>query len=64
MTYQRFALFNLPAGVVWASLFIALGYWAGEQWQTVARWVNRVGWLIVIAVIVFVAVKWAKGRST
>lgn len=64
MPYARFLTFNLPAGLLWASIFVGLGFWAGDQWRDVARWVDRVGWLVVIAVIVFVAVKWAKGRST
>lgn len=64
MSYRRFALFNLPAGLVWAGVFIALGYWAGDQWQDVSRWVDRAGWVFVITVILFVVAKFLKNRHT
>lgn len=63
MSYRRFALFNLPAGLVWATVFIGLGYWAGEHWQQVARWVDRAGWVVVILVAAFFVSKWMKSRS-
>lgn len=64
LPYSRFILFNLPAGVVWASIFIGLGYWAGEEWRQVARWVDRAGWIVLIVVVLFVLWHWMKNRPS
>ncbi len=64
MPYGRFLVFNAPAGLLWASLFVGLGYWAGEQWHDVAKWVDRIGWLFITMLIAFVIVRWFKNRKT
>lgn len=64
MSYRKFVAFNAPAGVVWASLFVGLGFWAGEEWRAVARWVDRVGWVFIGGVVIILGVKWLKGRPS
>lgn len=63
MPYRKFVAFNAPAGLIWSAAFVGLGFWAGEEWQTVARWVDRVGWVFVAGVVVVLGVKWMRGRS-
>lgn len=63
MPYARFVAFNAPAGLVWASLFVGLGFWAGEEWRSVARWVDRVGWVFIAGVLLLFAARWVKGRK-
>ncbi len=62
MPYKRFLVFNAPAGLVWASLFVGLGYWVGEEWRVVARWIDRVGWIVLSSVALFVLFNWGRGR--
>lgn len=63
MPYSRFLVFNAPAGIVWASLFVGLGYWAGEQWRDIAKWVDRIGWVFIAALAAFLIVRWLKNRK-
>jgi membrane-associated protein len=62
MPYGRFLAFNAPAGLVWAVVFVGLGFWAGEEWRAVARWVDRAGWVFIVGVVVGLGAKWLKGR--
>lgn len=62
MPFSRFILFNAPAGLVWASVFVGLGYWAGDEWRGVARWVDRLGWVIPFALL-FMLWRWARRSS-
>lgn len=63
MDYRRFLLFNAPAGLVWAGVFVGLGYWVGEEWRSVARWFDRAGWFLVAALGAFLIVRWLKNRK-
>ena len=62
MKYRRFIIYNAPAGFVWAIIFIGLGYWAGNEWRQIARWVDRAGWVFIIIVLIFFIAKWWKSR--
>lgn len=62
MPYGRFVAFNAPAGLVWAAIFVGLGFWAGEEWRAVARWVDRAGWVFIVGVVVALGARWLKGR--
>lgn len=63
LPYARFSLYNVPAGVVWAATFIGLGYWAGNEWRSVARWVDIAGWIILVAIVLFILWRWISNRS-
>lgn len=62
MPYGRFVAFNAPAGLVWAAIFVGLGFWAGEEWRAVARWVDRAGWVFIAGIVVVLGARWLKGR--
>jgi len=35
--YNRFAAYAYPGGLLWCSVFLCLGYFAGDRWPEVAR---------------------------
>jgi membrane protein DedA with SNARE-associated domain len=37
LNYSSFVVYAYSGGVLWCSLFLALGYFAGDRWQAVAR---------------------------
>lgn len=34
-SYKKFAVYFLPGGVLWVSIFISLGFYAGKKWQNI-----------------------------
>lgn len=62
MPYGRFFAFNAPAGLVWATVFVGLGFWAGEEWRVVARWVDGVGWFVLLTFGAFVGIRFLKSH--
>ena len=40
MHYWKFLRFNAIGCIVWASVFVLLGYVAGESWRVAAKWVG------------------------
>lgn len=61
MPYRRFALWNVLGGVIWATGFSLLGYFAGASWHKVEHYASVASWalvgVIVVAVIGLVLVK-------
>lgn len=55
MPYRRFFLFNAVGCVVWASVFTLLGYFLGESWSLVEKWVGRAGAIGGVLLVVFIA---------
>ena len=58
MPYRRFALWNITGGVLWGSLFVTLGYLAGNLYDEVARTAGSAAAVVVAAVAVGVLVAW------
>lgn len=58
MPYRRFALWNITGGVLWGSLFVTLGYLAGNLYDEVARTAGSAAAVVVAAVAVAVLVTW------
>ncbi len=55
MPYRRFFVFNASGCVLWASLFTLLGYFFGESWHVIERWIGRAGAIVgAVVVVVFV----------
>jgi membrane protein DedA with SNARE-associated domain len=50
ITYRQFAAAAYPGAVLWCSVFIGVGYWAGDRWERVASSLEGHGRLAVIAV--------------
>jgi len=61
MAYGRFVLFNALGCMLWATVFVLLGYVAGESWQLVEKWMGRAGGVVgaVIVLILALARLWS-----
>ena len=55
MHYPKFLFFNIAGGVAWAAAFSLLGYFAGNSWDMIKRYLGRFGLLAFIcgALIIF-----------
>lgn len=53
MPYRRFLRWNVAAGVLWGTGSALLGYLAGENFETVVRWM---GWLGLVLFLVFASI--------
>lgn len=62
MPYARFLAFNLFACVAWAVITVLLGYFVGESWELVERWIGRTGLAAAALVAVIAAVVWWRRR--
>lgn len=58
MRYLRFVSFNAAGCVAWASLFTLVGYFVGESWRVVAKWIGRAGVLVGVVVVLVIAFAW------
>ena len=68
MPYRRFLPWNVAGGVVWGVGSALLGYFAGENFEAVARWMGRAGLILLAAAILlgvgfFVWRKFVKNRK-
>jgi len=43
MHYHRFLFFNLAGGIAWAAIFSLLGYFVGNSWDIISRYLGRIG---------------------
>jgi undecaprenyl-diphosphatase len=55
MPYARFIGFNVFACVAWAVVTVLLGYFVGESWHLVERWIGRTA-LVATALVAAIAV--------
>ncbi len=62
MRYGRFLFWNATGGIVWATLMGTLGYLFGHQLPLIERLVSQFGIGLLIALIVFVALRVAWSR--
>lgn len=60
--FRKFLVYNIPAGIAWGGIFTALGLWAGENWEKMATWVDRFGWVIGLAIFCFIIYRIIKHR--
>jgi undecaprenyl-diphosphatase len=55
MRYQKFLLFNSIGCIVWASVFVLLGYVAGESWRAAAKWIGIASEIVGGALLLTIA---------
>ena len=58
MRYQKFLLFNSMGCIVWASVFVSLGYLAGESWRLAAKWVGVASEIVGGVLLLTIALVW------
>ena len=54
VTYGRFVLLDVIGATLWASIWVLLGWFVGDQWESVATSIG--GWTAAIGVVVVLAV--------
>jgi membrane protein DedA with SNARE-associated domain len=55
MRYRTFAMWNVLGGVIWATGFVLLGYFAGAGWHQVEHYASLASWILVGVVVAAVA---------
>jgi membrane protein DedA with SNARE-associated domain len=61
MSYPHFLIFNVFGGVVWATGSVLIGFFAGESWRLVERWLGRGAMIAVLLVVgTFLAIKFIR----
>jgi membrane-associated protein len=68
MPYKTFAKYNASGGIIWACIFVAIGYIAGESWKKVEGYIGLGGTLgaaafIAVAAIWFIVVRKRKKKA-
>jgi undecaprenyl-diphosphatase len=58
MRYLKFLLFNAMGCIVWASVFVALGYAAGEGWRVAAKWIGIASKILGGALLLTIVLIW------
>jgi undecaprenyl-diphosphatase len=79
MPYRQFAFFNAAGGILWATAFTLVGYFFGQSWQLIDKWVGRAGVFALFMILVIagfaylynkldrnrdVFIQWIKGIPT
>ncbi len=54
MPYGRFLIYNPTGGILWSACFILLGYFFGQSWQLIEKWVGRTG-LFALFIMLLIA---------
>ena len=62
MPYPRFVAWNAAGGLVWGVAFVALGYFAGNSYQSVAKTVGRDVAAGAAIVLVMAVIGWQIGK--
>ena len=62
MPYRRYMAYDIPAAMIWSGLFSALGYFFGDNWQAIDRFISRLGWGMLGVVAAAVAAFLLVGR--
>ena len=56
--YLRFLVINAAGCIVWAAIFVMLGYAAGESWRVAAHWVGRASEIVGGALLFAIGLGW------
>ena len=58
MRYQKFLLFNVVGCITWASVFVLIGFFAGESWRVIGKWIGSAGKIGGGALLLVIALIW------
>jgi undecaprenyl-diphosphatase len=58
LPYSRFFPYDAAGCVVWASVFTLLGYFFGESWQLIEKWIGRASKIVGGILILIVVLVW------
>ncbi len=57
MPFRKFFLYNAPGGILWTLTFLLLGYYFGQSWQLIEKWLGRAGlflFLLALVIVLFI----------
>ncbi len=68
MPHCKYMAFDVPGVVMWTAIFCALGYFFGNNWQTIDKVINWLGWgalalLAALALAVLATRRLRRGRQ-
>lgn len=66
LEFPIFAIYAYPGAVVWSALFLAVGYYVGEDWRPAVAFIHRsLAYFSALAVLIAIAVWlfYTSGRS-
>ncbi|GFO57536.1 hypothetical protein GMSM_45430 [Geomonas sp. Red276] len=60
MPYRRFLPYNALGCILWATVFELLGYFFGENWRLLEKWIGRAGAVIggLLIFVIFLVWLW------
>ena len=67
LSWRTFLVYNAAGAIVWATTFGFVGYFLGQSWDTLERWIGRTGLLALVLIGLIggaVAVSRRRARAT
>jgi membrane protein DedA with SNARE-associated domain/membrane-associated phospholipid phosphatase len=61
LPYLRFVFYNTLGCVLWATIFVVLGYFFGHSWELIHRWAGRAGAVLGAFFLFLLALGWIWG---
>jgi membrane protein DedA with SNARE-associated domain len=55
MSWPRFLVANAAGAATWSAVISLLGYFFGQYWRTLERWLGRAGFIALLCVVVLIA---------
>jgi undecaprenyl-diphosphatase len=52
MPYRKFLLYNAAGGTLWAVIVTLVGYFFGQSWQLIDKWIGRAGVFVLFMVLI------------
>jgi membrane-associated protein len=56
MPYWKYMLFDIPGAIIWVSIITALGYFFGDNWETIVEILDWLGWGLLALVVLVAAI--------
>jgi membrane protein DedA with SNARE-associated domain len=64
MPWEKFALYSVLGGIVWATGAVSLGYFLWASISLVEHWIGRVSLLLVAVLVLALLLRWTYRRAT
>ena len=58
LPYLQFLLYNATGCILWAATFSLVGYWFGQSWHFLERWIGRASVFVVLFAGLIIATIW------
>jgi len=62
MRWRTFVLYNLAGAVIWAVAITLLGFFFGQSWGLLQRWIGRASAIVGLAVLLVIVLAWVWRR--